>query len=107
MLNLHLFQTTLLLSPEMLELPSLPSQRNRYVPLPPLPWIISSPKTRPVNIYTHLLGSLIFFALPWYLYTPRATLGDIIVFSIYFLGVGLCFFFSAMYVLSSSPAPLC
>ncbi|RPB12403.1 Hly-III related protein, partial [Morchella conica CCBAS932] len=58
-----------------------------------------------VNIYTHLLGSLLFFALPWYLYTPRATLGDIIVFSIYFLGVGFCFFFSAMYHTISNHSP--
>ena len=58
-----------------------------------------------MNIYSHLLGAVLFVILPFYVYAkvyPRyasAQLGDIIVFSTFFFGVAICFFLSASYVL--------
>ncbi|KAM3072500.1 hypothetical protein ACMFMG_009298 [Clarireedia jacksonii] len=57
--------------------------------------------TATVNIHTHLLGSILFFALPIAIYTrltPRyekATTADIVVFSTFFFGVAICFLLSA------------
>lgn len=54
-----------------------------------------------VNIYSHLLGSLIFAILPCYTYYevfpryPSASLADFIVFSTFFYGVAICFLLSA------------
>jgi adiponectin receptor len=57
-----------------------------------------------VNIYSHLIGAVLFAALPLYLLRteipPRylvATTEDIIVFAIYFAGVAICFCLSAMF----------
>ena len=57
-----------------------------------------------VNIHTHLIGALIFyyfqfrlFSTEWYI-LQKATVADLIVFSIYFLGVANCFLSSAMSV---------
>ncbi|KAI1808265.1 hemolysin-III channel protein-like protein Izh2 [Daldinia bambusicola] len=57
-----------------------------------------------INIFTHVVGAVIFLALPLYVFRteipPRykvATMGDIIVCSIYFLGVGVCFTLSTMF----------
>lgn len=56
----------------------------------------------PVNIFSHVIGSLLFFAIPVYVFNvevpPRytvATVPDKIVCSIYFIGVAICFVFSA------------
>jgi adiponectin receptor len=55
-----------------------------------------------VNIYSHLIGSFIFAIFPVYFFRadipPRykvATHADLIVCSIYFIGVAICFFLSA------------
>ncbi|KAK0105191.1 hypothetical protein ONS96_004592 [Cadophora gregata f. sp. sojae] len=55
-----------------------------------------------VNIYSHLIGSLLFFAAPIYIFKteipPRykvATSADIGVCTIYFIGVAICFLLSA------------
>ncbi|OTB18223.1 hypothetical protein K445DRAFT_55233, partial [Daldinia sp. EC12] len=57
-----------------------------------------------VNIFTHVVGAVIFLALPLYVFRteipPRykvATTADILVCSIYFLGVGVCFTLSTMF----------
>lgn len=57
-----------------------------------------------VNIFTHVIGAVIFLALPLYVFRteipPRykvATTADILVCSIYFLGVGVCFTLSTMF----------
>ncbi|PQE09583.1 hemolysin-III channel Izh2 protein [Rutstroemia sp. NJR-2017a WRK4] len=56
-----------------------------------------------INIHTHLLGSILFFGLPIFLYTrlitryPTATTADVLVFSTFFLGVAICFALSAVY----------
>ncbi|TVY82430.1 Adiponectin receptor protein [Lachnellula suecica] len=57
-----------------------------------------------VNIYSHLIGSLVFAILPVYFLRteipPRykvATIADLVVCSIYFTGVAVCFFLSATY----------
>lgn len=62
-----------------------------------------SPLTPTVNIFSHLLGALLFFALPLYIFNteipPRytvATVADKLVCSTYFLGVAACFSFSTM-----------
>jgi len=54
-----------------------------------------------VNIFSHFIGAVIFFVIPFYVFTteipPRyavATLADKIVCSAYFLGVAVCFLFS-------------
>lgn len=56
-----------------------------------------------VNIYSHLIGSAIFVAIPVYLFKneipPRwdvATWQDVVVCLTYFFGVAICFFLSAM-----------
>lgn len=57
-----------------------------------------------INAYSHLVGSAIFLALPWYFYekiynnttvTPYGQLVDLVVVSTYCLGVAVCFAFSA------------
>ena len=56
---------------------------------------------RLVNIYSHVIGTIIFLAMPIYTYQalyfryPLATMADIIVFSTFFYGVSTCFFLSA------------
>ncbi|KAI2465239.1 hemolysin-III channel protein-like protein Izh2 [Annulohypoxylon bovei var. microspora] len=57
-----------------------------------------------VNIFSHIIGALLFLALPLYVFRtevpPRyrlATTADIIVCSVYFLGVGVCFTFSTLF----------
>ncbi|CAG8959934.1 hypothetical protein HYFRA_00012651 [Hymenoscyphus fraxineus] len=56
-----------------------------------------------INIWSHLLGGLIFATLPIFVYVtvlPRydnARTGDIIVFSTFFFGVAICFFLSAYF----------
>jgi adiponectin receptor len=58
----------------------------------------------PVNIYSHLLGALLFALLPIYIYcvaVPRmgdAKLADLVVFAIFFFGVACCFSLSSLYV---------
>ena len=55
----------------------------------------------PVNIFSHLIGSALFFALPipvYYSLQPRydtATTADVVVFSTFFFGVAICFALSA------------
>lgn len=63
------------------------------------------------NIYLHLIGAAIFFALPFCLFweeiPPRyaiATKVDIVVCLIYFFGVAICFCLSAM---SDAPFSQC
>jgi len=58
----------------------------------------------PVNIYSHLIGAALFVALPLYLFkaeiSPRyliASAEDVVVCSIYFMGVAICFSLSAMF----------
>ncbi|KAI1078754.1 hemolysin-III channel protein-like protein Izh2 [Whalleya microplaca] len=57
-----------------------------------------------VNIFSHIFGMILFLALPLYIFgteiAPRyelATPADILVCSIYFLGVGICFALSALF----------
>ncbi|KAH7083415.1 putative membrane protein [Paraphoma chrysanthemicola] len=56
-----------------------------------------------VNIFSHLLGSALFFLLPipvYYSLQPRygsATTADIVVFSTFFFGVAICFALSATF----------
>ncbi|KAK0391629.1 hypothetical protein NLU13_1128 [Sarocladium strictum] len=57
-----------------------------------------------INIWSHVLGCLLFLAIPIYVFTteipPRykvATTEDIIVCTTYFIGVAICFFLSAVY----------
>ncbi|KAI0883072.1 hemolysin-III channel protein-like protein Izh2 [Annulohypoxylon maeteangense] len=57
-----------------------------------------------VNIFSHIIGALLFLALPLYVFRtevpPRykiATTADIMVCSVYFLGVGICFTFSTLF----------
>ena len=58
----------------------------------------------PVNIYSRVIGSILFFGLPvpvYYTVEPRyatATTADIVVFSTFFFGVAICFALSATYV---------
>lgn len=53
-----------------------------------------------VNIFSHLIGSMLFFALPAAVYRelrPRyetATTADMVVITIYLIGVAVCFLFS-------------
>jgi adiponectin receptor len=55
-----------------------------------------------VNIFSHLIGSLLFSTLPFGLYkelAPRyatADKADILVFATFFLGVAICFALSTM-----------
>ena len=54
-----------------------------------------------VNIYSHLLGALLFLALPGWTYWllssryATATAADYVVFSTFFYGVAICFYLSA------------
>lgn len=54
-----------------------------------------------VNIYSHLIGSVLFVALAFYFYGqvyPRysnANFADILVFSTFYFGVAICFLLSA------------
>ncbi|KAK3348975.1 hemolysin-III channel protein-like protein Izh2 [Lasiosphaeria hispida] len=57
-----------------------------------------------VNIFSHIIGAILFLALPAYVFNveipPRyaiATPVDIVVCSVYFIGVGICFVFSATF----------
>lgn len=57
-----------------------------------------------INIWSHIIGCVLFLAIPIYVFTteipPRyrvATREDIIVCSTYFIGVAICFFLSATY----------
>ncbi|PKS07260.1 hypothetical protein jhhlp_005862 [Lomentospora prolificans] len=57
-----------------------------------------------VNIWSHLIGAVIFFYLPYYMFTvaipPRyaiATTEDIVVCSAWFLGVAICFVLSVCF----------
>ncbi|EOA88720.1 uncharacterized protein SETTUDRAFT_159912 [Exserohilum turcica Et28A] len=55
------------------------------------------------NIYSHIIGSVIFFALPvpvYYYLEPRyanASTADMVVFSTFFFGVAICFALSAAF----------
>ncbi|KAF2190190.1 HlyIII-domain-containing protein [Zopfia rhizophila CBS 207.26] len=56
-----------------------------------------------VNIFSHLLGSVLFFTLPMPVYTSLSSrytstsTADIIVFSTFFFGVAICFLLSATF----------
>jgi predicted membrane channel-forming protein YqfA (hemolysin III family) len=55
-----------------------------------------------VNIYSHLIGGLLFATLPLYVYITvypccAAKQGDPVVFSTLFFRVAVCFFLSALY----------
>ncbi|OAG19845.1 Hly-III related protein [Alternaria alternata] len=56
-----------------------------------------------LNIFSHLIGSVLFFALPipvYYSLQPRygtATTADVVVFSTFFFGVAICFALSATF----------
>ncbi|KAI1770053.1 hemolysin-III channel protein-like protein Izh2 [Hypoxylon cercidicola] len=57
-----------------------------------------------VNIFSHVFGAMLFIALPLYVFRtevpPRyriATMADIIVCSVYFLGVAVCFTLSTFF----------
>ncbi|KAI1135562.1 hemolysin-III channel protein-like protein Izh2 [Hypoxylon sp. FL0543] len=57
-----------------------------------------------VNIFSHVIGVLVFLAVPLHLFNtevpPRygmATTADLLVCSTYFLGVGICFTFSTIF----------
>lgn len=61
-----------------------------------------------VNIYSHLLGSVLFAVLPVYtyrelrIYYPTTQAVDILVFSTFFYGVAICFLLSATFHILSS-----
>ena len=54
-----------------------------------------------VNILSHILGSILFAALPWHFYShvymnlPEALPVDLVLFTLYFWGVSVCFACSA------------
>ncbi|KAH0491860.1 hypothetical protein TgHK011_003263 [Trichoderma gracile] len=56
-----------------------------------------------INIYSHLVGAVVFCLLPFYFYwnyyrfQPNAHLDDVVVISTYCLGVAVCFTFSATF----------
>ncbi|KAJ5059289.1 putative membrane protein [Bipolaris maydis] len=56
-----------------------------------------------VNIFSHVIGSIVFFTLPVPIYCslqPRyatATTADVVVFSTFFFGVAICFALSAIF----------
>ncbi|KAF3935064.1 hypothetical protein ABW20_dc0108045 [Dactylellina cionopaga] len=65
-----------------------------------------------INIWSHIIGCIIFLSIPVYVFTteipPRykiATAADVAVCTIYFIGVAICFFLSATYhtVMNHSP----
>lgn len=65
-----------------------------------------------VNIFSHLIGSLLFLTLPFGIYkelAPRyatANKADLLVFASFFLGVAICFALSTMYAITLDPFPL-
>ena len=76
-------------------------------------WGLHAHTSPAVNIYSHLMGAALFVALPLYLskaeIPPRylvATTEDIIVCTIYFTGVAICFCLSAMFAKLSFSKPL-
>jgi adiponectin receptor len=56
-----------------------------------------------VNIFSHLFGAALFFALPFILYRElgqryaTASKGDTIVFAVYLFGVAICFILSVIF----------
>ncbi|KAK1753155.1 hemolysin-III related-domain-containing protein [Echria macrotheca] len=65
-----------------------------------------------VNIFSHIFGALLFFVLPIYIFNatipPRydlASAADILVVSLYFLGVAICFTLSVIFHTLSSHSP--
>ncbi|MCJ1312303.1 hypothetical protein MMC25_005977 [Agyrium rufum] len=65
-----------------------------------------------VNIYSHLIGSTIFFVSPFYVYHelsgPRyasATWADLVVWSTFFFGVAICFALSATFHIVQNHSP--
>lgn len=63
---------------------------------------------RTVNIYSHIIGAILFTFLPLLIFgdaiSPRwttASTSDIVVCSIYALGVTVCFVLSTAYVVTS------
>ena len=62
---------------------------------------VSSLHNESANIYSHLLGALLFLALPiwtYWLLSSRhatATAADYVVFSTFYYGVAICFYLSA------------
>ncbi|KAI5924221.1 hemolysin-III channel protein-like protein Izh2 [Camillea tinctor] len=57
-----------------------------------------------VNIYSHVIGAIVFLVLPLYIFSsevpPRyeiATVTDVLVCSTYFLGVAVCFILSTLF----------
>ncbi|KAF3771033.1 Hly-III related protein, partial [Cryphonectria parasitica EP155] len=66
-----------------------------------------------VNIYSHVIGALVFLVLPSYVFAvsipgryPVATVADVLVCSTYFLGVAVCFVLSTVFhtLMAHSPA---
>lgn len=63
-----------------------------------------------INTYTHLAGCVLFICLPFYFYEhvykhqPNSQMMDVWIISIYTTGVAVCFFCSAMWVISSIDA---
>ncbi|KAH8653991.1 adiponectin receptor protein 1 [Tricladium varicosporioides] len=61
-----------------------------------------------VNIYSHLLGAVLFAALPVYVYEKvrsqhtTAQAGDIVGFAVFFFGATVCFFLSASFHIVSN-----
>lgn len=76
-------------------------QRNRYSAFLFSWWYAIYWCTVAVNIYSHLIGSVLFFALAFYFYDkvypryPNTSFADIVVFSTFFFGVAICFLLSA------------
>lgn len=71
-------------------------------------YVLSNHKIRcSVNIFSHLIGSVLFFSLPFIIYRelqPRyesANTADIVVFTTFFFGVAICFALSVMLVLDA------
>lgn len=54
-----------------------------------------------INIYSHILGAMIFFFAPIYIYIflysryPQVAKADVVVFSTFFYGVAICFSLSS------------
>jgi adiponectin receptor len=61
-----------------------------------------------VNIYSHLLGAVLFAVLPIYIYVKvrnsytTVKVGDIVSFAVFFFGATLCFFLSASFHMMSN-----
>jgi adiponectin receptor len=86
----------------------LHNESGTLLNLPPYaipPWQLahSQPNNQKVNIYSHLLGALLFTAAGLTLYNsliPRyetASRADVLAFACFFLGVALCLGMSATY----------